>query len=495
MKRAREDVDVLIQKLKEKRLQQAEQSTMHLKLPEKIKWTYELKQLWNLLSNNQFTLVSGIAGTGKSVLLNSLRLLLENHTDFVQHVLAPTGVAASNVKGITIHHWMGLGLASDPIGKILSFIRSGRAVQCIKVVGGSHILLIDEISMVDPDFFEKMAKICSAVTNTPGPFGKIKIVFFGDFLQLPPITDSDMNYVFQTDTWKSMKVARMYLRHVYRQSDPSFLRLLREVRLGKCSKQSMDILENRVEEPDGVYTRLCSYRSTVDSFNKKKLAGIDTEPSTLEGIITIRNRAECKTINKNDLKCAERIVSQIDKHFPVPSRLVLKVGAQVMCRTNHIPSLCNGSIGIVTAISTTHVSVIFGDGVLFNLQPVSLYYKVGHTAMVELKQFPLTLAWAMSIHKSQGMTIDRAYIDMNCFEYGQFYVAISRVRTLEGLYLSSKNFKCIKAHPKAIIFEEDNVLISLLLGIKYSKDSAVSKVFSSSMIADKQCLRLIMLFL
>ena len=409
------------------------------------------EKLFSLVLNNRFVLVSGKAGTGKSFLLRKLELMLKPYMKVV--VAAPTGVAAVNIGGTTLHSWLSLGLASEPV-EVLKKKMSGRT-RC--TLAETNVLLIDEISMVDPTFFQKISKLVAYVHNTPNlPFGRMKLVMFGDFLQLPPITVSSERYVFNTELWTRMNVHRLRLSHVFRQSDGVFLNLLNNVRTNQLSDEDEELLKTRInQQPPKPYTRLCTFRKQVQLFNTRELDAIqDTPLCTFEGMFKIETRENHQQPAEQDVRAAKSIMFKSSK-FPVAKTLNLKIGAQVMMRCNVFLEdygICNGSIGIVLAITSDAVTVQFAREVI-DVTRYKFVFRVGRTVDLNLFQFPLSLSWAMTIHKSQGLTIDRILVDTDCFETGQMYTALSRVKEPHGLFLTGFHKKGVKVDPRALEFE------------------------------------------
>ena len=458
-----------------------------------IKWTPELRDLWTLVANNQFTLVSGKAGTGKSYLLRQLQELCSSHLKSAETVtVAPTAKAAVNAGGITVHSWLGLGLAKQPIDRIVFKIDKGWCEKTETNLSETDILLIDEVSMLDADFFDKISKVCQAVKkNYSDYFGGIRLVMFGDFLQLPPIGQGvTPPFVFLSELWKKMHVKRYMLRHVYRQDNTSqFVDVLNNVRKGQVTNSVAAFLKSRVvrEPPDGIFTRLCAYRNTVKEFNADKLAELPGEVASFTAGISLEQRKPKTSLSAADkdefgkkFRTTEMAAKVVDKDFNVPFRLSLKVGAQVMYRCNFCveEGVYNGSLGTVTAIRNASVNVHFANGAQVEVGSMEFSCRVGRTGKVVVKQLPLSLAWAMSIHKSQGMTLDRVLVDISCFEFGQFYVGISRVKTPEGLFLHGHPGllkKAVRASPHAIQFEDDAFSELLVLGALFDEGCSLHR--------------------
>ena len=496
------------EKIEEEKIITEQRMKYQLTDEEDIEWTPQLRSLWGDITKNQFILVSGKAGTGKSYLLRQLTDLLEDHSNITPVVVAPTSIAAVNAGGITMHRWFSMGLADKPLDKLKNKIKFGQAATTIRNVTETDLLLVDEVSMVDPVFFEKVAKICQYIHESRKNFGNIKIVFFGDFLQLPAITkkDSAVKFLFQSQTWRNMNVHRILLRHVYRQSDPVFVKTLNLVRKGIVNQFVVDTLLPRMQTPTGMYTRLCSYRKTVKEFNMAKLLEIPGPPIVYTGIVEPKPTRVKRGMCPADLEGLDKIIPKALESFNIPQEFHVKVGAHVMYRANDLvgKKICNGSIGVVMALTDDVITVQFDqfDTMMVPVQRQDLFVApLGKTAFICLNQFPLTLAWAMSIHKSQGVTLNRALVDTNCFEDAQFYVAISRLRSLDGLYLKCpgpphpRYLDCIKANPEAVKFEDDNVYLLLLLAAKHCKKSKFGEVFQQHYLADLNIISVIRAFL
>jgi ATP-dependent DNA helicase PIF1 len=410
----------------------------------------DLDELVSKFYKFQFILVSGRAGTGKSVLLQKLKSALLNY-NFKVVVAAPTGVAAVNVGGTTLHSWLGMGLASDDINILFDKL-THRAKSVLKC---TDVLLIDEISMVEPEFFEKISMLSQYVNKSKIPFGRIRIVMFGDFLQLPPVSVNEKTrFVFQTKLWSNMNVYRVHLRKVYRQKDNIFLNLLNEIRNGIISSSTNDILVSRCLAPPEPYTRLCTYRNKVNSFNQNKMQNLPGEQSTYTGYFSTKRQHENINMTPADLKLADTVIALSDRYFPIAIKLYLKPSSQVMMRCNTYMDLniCNGSIGNVVQLGKNKIVVNFA-GQHVTVGRYQFIYQCGQTVNLCFYQFPLSVSYAMTIHKSQGLTIDRVLVDTDCFETGQIYTAFSRVRCLTDLFITSINQAGLKVDPSALLFE------------------------------------------
>lgn len=388
--------------------------------------------------------ITGKAGTGKSTLLQ----LFRNTTKKKCAVLAPTGVAALNVQGQTIHSFFGF----PP--RIITASEAGQKVSrkdLLRMYKNLEVLIIDEISMVRADMLDGMDKFLRVNRENFRPFGGVQVVFFGDLFQLPPVVTRDpvesayFQDYYETPYFFSAKIfgepdfqlEMLELRKVYRQESRHFLRLLEAVRVNEIDHDDLEDLNERhvpdFKETDG-YITLCSRNNTADSINRRELA----------------------LLAEKELEFLAEVKGQFDpKLYPTESALRLKKGAQVMFVRNDLEQrqFVNGTIGKITDLGKETIIVQTEEhgGKKRKIEvPKSeweiIRYKGGPTGGIETEtigsfiQYPLKLAWAITIHKSQGKTFDRVLIDLGggAFEHGQLYVALSRCRTLEGIVLRQR---------------------------------------------------------
>lgn len=388
--------------------------------------------------NNLF--ITGRAGTGKSTLLQ----LFRNTTRKKIAVLAPTGVAALNVQGQTIHSFFGF----PP--RILTPQEAARKVtkkNLQRLYKNLEVLVIDEISMVRADVLDGIDRFLRINRENYKPFGGVQVVFFGDLFQLPPVVTRDpieMQYFseyYHSPYFFSAKVfgepeagfQMLELRKVYRQESRHFLRLLECVRINQLDRDDLDELNERYE-PDGTteegYITLCARNHTADRINQTELNKLSTPIYSYA--------AQVDGLFEPNL-------------YPTEANLRLRKGAQVMFIKNDITEkqYVNGTIGVVTKLmdDTIVVQVTDEKGAKQDIEvPIAeweiIRYKSGESGIESevigsYKQYPLKLAWAITIHKSQGKTFDKVVLDLGggAFEHGQLYVALSRCRTLEGIRL------------------------------------------------------------
>ena len=336
--------------------------------------------------------------------------------------------------------------------------------------------------MMSRKIFEILNEIGQRMRRNPFPFGGIQVIFTGDFFQLPPVgTDGEpetQQFCFESPLWKEIFPLKNHiqLEHIFRQTDPIYIKILKETRLGALEPESIEILEKCVgrkydsEKNNGcVPTKLYPIRNKVDRLNHNEFEKIDEVEYHFECSIrsdfTTYQESGKKFTTEHFLKCQK--MSEKEKEYEIEyllnntpcSRLLkLKKGSAVLCTVNLAieQGICNGSQGIVTEMKEIGDKIIpmvkFANGVQLPIEPN--YWQSEEYPSIVVGQYPLSLAWALTIHKIQGATLDMAEIDIgtSIFEYGQTYVALSRIRSLEGLYLSCFNPDRIKANPLVVEF-------------------------------------------
>ena len=408
--------------------------------------------------------VSGPGGTGKSMLIKTIYEDAISRNKQIQ-VCALTGCAALllNCKAKTKHSWSGIGIASGPKEDIVEKVLSN--YQKTKNWRAVEILIVDEVSMMSLKIFEILNIIATSIRNRNRLFGGIQVIFSGDFYQLPPVGNPQeietSQFCFESELWDKLflKENIIILKTIFRQKDKKYLKILNEIRNGKIYRSSLNILlenVNKKREDNIQPTKLYPKRHKVDQFNQlemEKLVG-DTQVYSLKyeyelpmGLSQVEER------KKYSIDQINRELQYIENSLLVNKNIELKVGAQVMCTINYETidgfQLCNGSRGVITSFQLSGIPVVqFKDG--FEI-PVDIHIWTSESIPgIGVSHIPLILAWAMSIHKSQGMTIDIAEVDagQDIFECGQTYVALSRVKSLEGLYLTSFDVTKIKMNNK-----------------------------------------------
>ena len=408
--------------------------------------------------------VSGPGGTGKSMLIKTIYEDAISRNKQIQ-VCALTGCAALllNCKAKTIHSWSGIGIASGPKEDIVEKVLSN--YQKTKNWRAVEILIVDEVSMMSLKIFEILNMIATSIRNRNKLFGGIQVIFSGDFYQLPPVGNPQeietSQFCFESELWDKLflKENIIILKTIFRQKDKKYLKILNEIRNGKIYRSSLNILlenVNKKREDNIQPTKLYPKRHKVDQFNQlemEKLVG-DTQVYSLKYEYELpMGQTQVEERKKYSIDQINRELQYIENSLLVNKNIELKVGAQVMCTINYETidgyQLCNGSRGVITSFQLSGIPVVqFKDGVEI---PIDIHIWTSESIPgIGVSHIPLILAWAMSIHKSQGMTIDIAEVDagQDIFECGQTYVALSRVKSLEGLYLTSFDVTKIKMNNK-----------------------------------------------
>ena len=391
---------------------------------------------YELIANtNSSFFLTGRAGTGKTTFLRNVQQMVDK--EFI--TLAPTGVAAILAGGDTIHSFFGLPMEVCYPGTM------GKMNEArIQTLLHTDTIIIDEVSMVRCDIIDAIDYTMRKTLRSTLPFGGKQVIFVGDMFQLPPVVarkeerelmrdlyHTDDCFFYKADVIKRMRLVKIEFQKVYRQDDPHFLQILENVRLNKVTPEDLMHLNKRVCQPtkeDGMVITLASRNSTADALNEKRLAEIDSEEYVYEG--TVQGKFD-------------------EKRFPVEKTMKLKVGAQVMfTRNDQQKRWANGTLGKVAKLSKDEVQVTTNSGATYvvpNCSWDSVSYEYDKEAKKLKKevtgtftQYPLKLAWAITVHKSQGMTFEKMSLDlsMGMFAAGQLYVALSRVQSLDGLFLS-----------------------------------------------------------
>jgi ATP-dependent exoDNAse (exonuclease V) alpha subunit len=384
--------------------------------------------------------LTGMAGTGKSHLLR--QLLQEQRASAVNgklilfdgvrqtDVTAPTGIAALNIGGMTVHRWAGIGIGPAAGQSNADFARQLREerrpsqLAARRRIERCQTLVIDEISMLSGrhleflDYWMRQVRDAAAV-----PFGGVQLIVIGDFMQLPPVrtTAAPYDWAFQAAAWAAAGFVTVVLTTVRRQADARFASALGQFRLGRIA-ECAPVLGRRVcLFPPGDITRLLTTNLAVDKWNLVKLSEIENP------------LAEYRAEESGDARQLEFL----KKNLLTPALLQVKVGAKVMfTRNDPAGQYVNGLTGVVEDMNCNMIQVATQDGRTVGLERAVWNFDPSARDTATFKQFPLRLAYAVTIHKSQGMTMDAAYIDIRAArEPGQAYVALSRVRTLAGLYL------------------------------------------------------------
>jgi ATP-dependent exoDNAse (exonuclease V) alpha subunit len=382
--------------------------------------------------------ITGAAGSGKTYLLRKYIEYLRTHGIGVG-VTASTGIAATHLDGTTIHSWSGLGiknlLSEDDLKKL------SRKPYLKERFKNTSVLIIDEISMLSQEQFESLDLICQQLKKNKSPFGGMQIILCGDFFQLPPIGKED-SFVCESELWQKANLKICYLEEQYRHLDKKFVALLESVRKNEVVGKSLELLKKTVtksEEISGKVTKLYTHNASVDEINTKEL---DAMPGKAVSYIMT---------GYGD----EHLMKSLKASCLAGEELALKKGALVMFLKNNFElGYVNGTMGTVSECNPGENPIVLtrdGRYITVPLASWEIEDELGKTVLAMVQQYPLRLAWAITVHKSQGMTLDEALIDLSrSFTPGMGYVALSRVRTLEGLHLLGFNEVALKVSTKAI---------------------------------------------
>jgi ATP-dependent DNA helicase PIF1 len=416
--------------------------------------------------------ITGPGGTGKTALIRHIHKDACKKSINIQ-VCALTGCAAVllECKAKTVHSWAGIGLGNGAIEQVVAKIMKNRYLKT--TWKSINILIIDEVSMMSQKLFEMLDAIGKTVRRNPRPFGGIQVIFSGDFYQLPPVGNKDepetTKFCFESPLWLETFNIKEHvsLCKIFRQNDLIYQKILNQIREGRLKKSSNEILlelvGRQIDKDCQIRpTKLFPTRNKVDYINVTEINNLSGKEheykikyhSDLE--MTANERVVRMGYNKEQI---HNELMYLQNNLRCDENIKLKVGAQVMCIVNiqldNGDILCNGAQGIIVDISAQGLPIVkYKNGyqmtMAYHIWPSELIPGIG------VSQLPLILAWALTIHKAQGSTLDIAEIDAGSgiFECGQTYVALSRVKSLEGLYLQSFDVKRVRINRKVQDFYE-----------------------------------------
>lgn len=373
-------------------------------------------------------LLTGPAGAGKTFVLNQFIRLAKAEGKHVS-VTATTGLAATHLGGTTIHSWAGIGVLDELPNGFAEHLSKGR----VDIIEKTDVLIIDEISMLHDYRLDMVDEACRLVRRKDEPFGGIQIIMSGDFFQLPPINRGDSRaggFVVHSRAWQELDPTICYLEEQHRQDDEVLLDILSAIRAGDVRRHHAEKLLARVDvevPEDTVLTELHTVNVDVDKMNEARL-------DDLAGDEIFYTQTTTGAVN---------YVESLQRSVLAPATLRLKQGALVMAVKNSSDrKYANGSIGTVIDFEpvTEYPIVEFRSGRTVSMQPDTWELRDGDKKRASITQIPLRLAWAITVHKSQGMTLDAAKIDLRkAFVEGMGYVALSRVKNVDNLYLTGIN--------------------------------------------------------
>lgn len=421
-----------------------------------------------ILKTGANVFLTGEPGSGKTHTINTYVKWLREH-GIEPAITASTGIAATHVGGMTIHAWTGIGIKRHLTEHDLDEITSRE--RLVKRAVASSVLIIDEISMIDARTLGMAEQAIRALKHSQKPWGGMQVVFVGDFYQLPPVSTKEeaekrepevetetisfdgepipvqparaaarTSFSFTSPAWVAANPIVCYLSEQHRQEDAPFLELLTAMRRSAVTDNHRELLNSRATDIDDLperAARLYSHNANVDRENGERLSALDAQSQNYSMVS----------------KGAPHIIDALKRGCLSPEVLTLKVGARVMFTKNALDgSYANGTLGEVTDLKEIGPVVRTNSGRTILAQPAEWSVTDGGKVLARIAQVPLRLAWAVTVHKSQGMTLDSAAVDLSqAFEYGQGYVALSRVRELTGLYLLGYNERALQIHPDVAV--------------------------------------------
>lgn len=406
----------------------------------------------SILKTGANVFLTGEPGSGKTYTVNQYVTYLRSR-GVEPAITASTGIAATHISGMTIHSWSGIGVKQELSAYDLDRIAQNERV--VRRISRAKVLIIDEVSMLSAQTLGLVDQVCKELKDPQKAFGGLQVVLVGDFFQLPPIMrretengarlafenapqDPRGQFAYHSPSWAAAKPIVCYLTEQHRQEDATFLGILSALRNGSFNKEhEAHLAARRVvkQEEHKNTTKLFSHNADVDQVNETQLEKL---PGSSH-VFTMRDYG------------AKNFVDQLKKSCLSPERLLLKTGAKVMFTKNSPDGrYVNGTTGEVIGFDGAegYPRIKIRSGRVLMAEPAEWAVEADGRAIARVNQIPLRLAWAITVHKSQGMSLDTAFIDLTqAFEYGQGYVALSRVRTLEGLQLAGWNAQALKVHP------------------------------------------------
>ncbi len=407
-------------------------------------------QALSILTTGANVFLTGEPGSGKTHTINEYVAYLRAR-GIEPAITASTGIAATHIGGMTIHSWSGVGIKTKLDKTDLTKIASSGHIA--KRVRRAQVLIIDEVSMLAPQTLSMIDAICREIKQSSEPFGAMQIVLVGDFFQLPPIvkteveTDSQIifsdeppaRFAYDSASWERSNPVVCYLTEQHRQDDGDFLALLSAIRRNAFANEHLARIETRKIAPHAAPNgapKLYSHNADVDRVNDKILAQLPSQAQVFA----------------MSAQGPDPLVAALKKGCLSPETLGLKVGAAVMfTKNNPQEGFVNGTLGTVEGFDKPDGNPIVKtrNGRRIAVEPMDWAMEENGAIRARITQLPLRLAWAITVHKSQGMSLDEAVVDLsNVFEFGQGYVALSRVRRLSGLHLLGWNRRAFEVHPE-----------------------------------------------
>ncbi len=401
------------------------------------------KEALDILKMGHNVFLTGSAGSGKTYVLNQYIEYLNKH-EVPLAITASTGIAATHIGGMTIHSWSGLGVKDSLSERDIDEIESRRYLW--DRFQETKVLIIDEVSMLHHFRLDMVERLVRSVKRNGLPFGGLQVILCGDFFQLPPVSragEPEALFAYRSEAWREMQLKICYLHEQHRQTDDALLSVLNDIRTDNVSEKTLNHLRSRYSKQAGApdSTKLYTHNFDVDNINVKELSEIEAPTHTYE--MTSRG-------NPN-------LVMTLKKSCLAPETLNLKEGSLVMfVKNNYEGGYVNGTLGKVVGFEPTGPVVETKKGKRITASPDSWAIEEEGKVKAEITQVPLRLAWAITVHKSQGMSLDAVEVDLSkSFEKGMGYVALSRARTLKGLTLLGLNKTALQVHDEVLELDKE----------------------------------------
>jgi ATP-dependent exoDNAse (exonuclease V) alpha subunit len=424
------------------------------------------KEALDILKLGYNVFLTGSAGSGKTFVLNQ-------YVDYLKVKYAPiavtasTGIAATHIHGITVHSWSGIQIALNLTeNEITNLIEKPYLQKNFE----AKVLIIDEISMLGAQRLDLIDRVCKAFKRNQLPFGGMQVVFCGDFFQLPPVSKDEENpaqFAYKASSWEEAKPIVCYLGGQYRQKDKKFLQILNDIRKDNVGEIVVSGIRSRLNAPienNSTATKLFTRNEEIDTINHSELALLPGK----------ENKYQMQKMGSN-----KYLIQQLCDNCLAPEILKLKKRAIVMfVKNNFNKGYVNGTLGLVTDFDSDGFPVVrVNSGKSIIAIPESWPYAPNGKVIAEIKQVPLRLAWAITIHKSQGMSLDAAEIDLsNVFEEGMGYVALSRVRSLKAIKLLGISDLAYKVNTEVLNFDKELNEKSLLAKVELKRLGRKQKI-------------------
>lgn len=413
-------------------------------------------QALSILKTGANIFLTGEPGSGKTHLINEYIKYLRSHS-IEPAITASTGIAATHIGGMTVHSWSGIGIKTKLEKSDLNKIKTSQYI--VRRITKAKVLIIEEVSMLTGDTLSMVDTVCREIKQNSKPFGGIQVIFAGDFFQLPPVVRREAqetllttsSFAFDSPSWKELNPIVCYLTEQHRQEDGDFLELLSAIRGNVFNKNHLSHIETRrVRSFDFAQDKslknipkLFSHNADVDRINDQVLVSLPGKQNTF--IISVQG--------------PDPLVAALKKGCLSPEILYLKIGASVMfTKNNPKEGFVNGTLGVVDEFDkiTGNPIVKIRSGRKIEVESMDWTIEENGKVRASISQLPLRLAWAITVHKSQGMSLDEAVMDLSqVFEYGQGYVALSRVRRLSGLYILGWNEQTFQVHPEILLKDKE----------------------------------------